>query len=181
MIIVGLGNPGQEYSSTRHNTGFMVLDKLRLKLNAPDWQTEKGVAWTKTEAHWLVKPMKLMNHSGPALADFLDYKHLDLAALENKLVIVHDDVDFPLGAIHRQSGRSAAGHQGVQSVIDTLGTKNFVRLRIGIGDNRPQNIPAEAYVLQAFTAAERELISPAIDQAVAILDKLLSQEKTAKL
>jgi peptidyl-tRNA hydrolase, PTH1 family len=173
MIIVGLGNPGKEYIGTRHNVGFMVLDKLAADLDL-SWKKEFGVEWTKSGEHWLIKPQEFMNVSGASLLKFLKYKGLmnfitpmQLAA--GQMIVINDDVDFPLEKLHEQSNRSAAGHNGVQSIIDTLDTQNFARLRIGIGNNRELNIPAEDYVLQKFNIDETKIIDQTIDRAVSLL------------
>lgn len=168
MIIVGLGNPGHEYELTRHNVGFMVLDKMY----DGAWKKERDVVWAKIGPHLLIKPQAFMNQSGPAVRSFLGYKKVDLAD-PTTLLVVHDDVDFPLGEIHQQVNRSAGGHNGVQSMIDALGTQNFSRLRIGIGNNRELNIPAEAYVLQRLSDQELATIQPAISQAAETLKQKL--------
>lgn len=168
MFIVGLGNPGTEYEGTRHNVGSEVLDKLLAKFPETSWKKEFGVLWCRLGPHWLIKPQQYMNLSGQSLKSFLDYKHLDLND-PAQLLVVHDDVDFPLGESHEQLNRSAGGHNGVQSIIDTLGTQNFNRLRIGIGNNREVNVPAEEYVLQKFSGDEKKIIASAVSQAVTLL------------
>ncbi len=172
MIIVGLGNPGKEYEGTRHNVGFEVLDEMIKKFPDASWQKEFGVDWYKINNHYLVKPQEYMNASGTTLNSFIQKKGIPIvgATTEPLLVLViHDDLDFPLGEIHEQLNRSAGGHNGIQSIIDALGTQNFSRLRIGIGNNRELNIPAEAYVLQKFSTEERLVINTAIDTAAQIV------------
>lgn len=164
MIVVGLGNPGRKYERTRHNIGFMIVDRLVDQLNGTKWKKERGVRWSKVGEHWVVKPQEYMNASGASLKSFLDYKHLNLTDA-TQLLVVHDDLDFPLGEMHEQVNRSAGGHNGVQSIIDALGTQNFGRLRIGIGNNHGANVPAEDYVLQVFTPLESQTIKQAINQA----------------
>ncbi len=172
MILVGLGNPGKEYSLTRHNVGFMVVDRLVNQLSGPPWKKERGVLWSKVGAHWIIKPQEFMNLSGPALQSFLAGKQLQPDD-STSLVVIHDDLDFPLGEIHEQRDRSAGGHNGVQSIIEALGAQSFSRVRIGIGNNRDQNIPAENYVLQPFSADEQKIIDEAINRVVDMLaDKL---------
>lgn len=170
MIFIGLGNPGKEYEQTRHNVGYMVVDKLVNRLNGSKWKKERGVAWSKIGDHLVVKPQEFMNLSGASIKSFLTYKHLDA----EQLLVVHDDVDFPLGEIHEQLNRSAGGHNGVQSIIDALGTQNFRRLRIGIGSNREVNLPAEVYVLQKFTDDENKVMDTAVDRAVELLSQTIS-------
>ncbi len=165
MIIVGLGNPGPDYTGTRHNVGFAVLDQLAEAL-AVSWSQERDVLAVRTGDHWLVKPQTYMNRSGDALKDFLTYKNISLdgADLHRDLVVIHDELDFPPGEVKRQHSRSSAGHNGVQSIIDALSTKDFARIRIGIG--KSDVIPTEDYVLQTLPAPDRELVRAAIDQAV---------------
>lgn len=172
MIIVGLGNPGTKYETTRHNVGWLVLDKLVSALKGDAWEKERGVMWSKIGMQILIKPQKFMNDSGPALYDFLKYKHLAQPFAD--MLVVHDDVDFPLGTVRIDVDRSSAGHRGVQSIIETLGTQNFRRLRLGIGDNRLANLPAEDYVLQNFSTAEQPTVATMLQTAV---DRLVTEIK----
>lgn len=167
MIIIGLGNPGKEYEGTRHNVGFTVLDRLIKKLPGLKWKKEFGVEWCNNKSDWLIKPQQYMNVAGATLYTFQQKKKLGFLALSEKseLLVVHDDIDFPLGEIHEQFNRSAAGHNGIQSIIDVYG-QEFYRLRIGIGNNRALNIPAEDYVLQKFSVEEKKIIDTAIEETV---------------
>jgi len=173
MIIVGLGNPGAEYDQTRHNVGFMVLDAVVEKHHGTPWKKEGGVVWSKIGTHLLIKPQEFMNLSGPSIQTFLNYKHIELSD-PTQLIVIHDDLDFPLGELHEQINRSAGGHNGVVSMIETLGTQNFSRLRIGIGNNRDVNIPAESYVLQKFSADECKIINTAIADAVEVIERKIT-------
>lgn len=166
MIIVGLGNPGQEYETTRHNVGFSVLDEVLGTFPGSTWKKEFGVAWCTIGQHLLIKPQEHMNVSGQTVVTFLQKKNI--AVQPENILVIHDDLDFPLGEVHEQANRSAGGHNGVQSLIDALGSQNFSRIRLGIGSNREFNIPAEAYVLQKFSKLEEQTIRPAIT-AVALL------------
>lgn len=132
-IIVGLGNPGGEYANTRHNIGFMVVDRLARELgtNTLAWEKDdkKNVLMAKVGGIILVKPLTFMNKSGFAVKAILDFYKLT----PDDVWIIHDDIDLPLGKIRiRQSGASA-GHNGVDSVITQLKTDKFVRFRLGIG------------------------------------------------
>ncbi len=169
-IIVGLGNPGPEYARTRHNVGFLAAEKLVARRHGQPWKKEFGVRWSKIDGLWIIEPQQHMNASGPALQSFLQRKKLAVPPAHD-FVVVHDDLDFPLGEFHEQLNRSAAGHNGVQSIIDALGTQNFTRLRIGIGHNRDLNVPAEEYVLQRFTPTERTIIEGVVDQVVDRLEQ----------
>lgn len=176
MIIVGLGNPGQDYHGTRHNVGFAVLDAFVAGQSGAAWKLERGVQFVRLGEHWLIKPCEFMNVSGSTLRSFAHAKHLAEtdAALAAQLVIIHDDLDFPLGEVRHQFDRSAAGHNGVRSIIDAFHTQKFGQLRIGIGDNRQLEMPAENYVLLPFTDLERPVIGEAINQAVRWLEAKLA-------
>lgn len=159
LVVVGLGNPGEKYRQTRHNVGFLAVDNLQEKLRFDEFQEErkfqvmmsKGVLDGKKII--LIKPLTFMNASGEGVRDFLNFFKLS----SEELVVIHDDVDLPSGTIKTTLSSSSAGHNGVQNIIDTLGTKNFKRIRIGIG--RPEKkdgecLPIHEYVLQSFTKEE---------------------------
>lgn len=169
MIIVGLGNPGLQYACTRHNLGFMVLDRFARRYPDLIWKAEFGVSWGWVGDHYFIKPQEFMNVSGATLKTFCHKKGLTCTA--DTLLVIHDDLDLPLGDLRKQTSRSAAGHQGVQSIIEAFGTQDFQRWRLGIGDNRPHNVPAEEYVLQEFTAEEWPIIDRAIDHAADLLQE----------
>lgn len=132
-LIVGLGNPGAQYASTRHNIGFMVLDKLSRELGteAPSWQQDakKNVRTARIGEVLLVQPLTFMNKSGFAVRALVDFYKLTPA----DVWVVHDDIDLPLGKIKIREKGSSAGHNGVASIIEQLGTDAFVRFRLGIG------------------------------------------------
>lgn len=132
-LIIGLGNPGDEYESTRHNIGFMVVEKLARDLTPgePVWKKDekRNVLTTKIGDMLLVKPQTFMNNSGFAVKALLDFYKLSPA----DVWIVHDDMDLPLAKIKIREKGSSAGHNGVQSIIDQLKTNEFVRFRLGIG------------------------------------------------
>jgi PTH1 family peptidyl-tRNA hydrolase len=171
MIIVGLGNPGTSYETTRHNVGFMVLDALADTLDLGPWKLAGQVLWLKTGRHYFIKPIGFMNVSGPALQSFLTAKKIPIHV--DTILVIHDDLDFPVGTVRPDRNRSSGGHQGVQSIIDVLG-QDFERLRIGIGDNRPSGLPSEAYVLHRFDAGEEKIMADAIKQAVDLLRQKLA-------
>jgi len=154
-LIIGLGNPGKKYEKTRHNLGFMAVDFLREKLGAPDFKSNKKCAaeFSKSGEIILAKPQTFMNLSGEAVAKLLSFYKLDL----DDLIVIHDDIDLELGKIKDGKNHGPAGHNGVKSIIELLGTKDFPRLRIGVG-RPPEHIPPEDYVLQNFTSAELKLL-----------------------
>lgn len=177
MIITGLGNPGQEFAATRHNFGFMVLDALATSLGC-EWQEDRSVLWSKVGQHWLLKPQSYMNRSGHALSEFFRWHNIsaETAALHANLLVVHDDLDFPLGTLREQRDRSSAGHNGVQSIIDAFSTKDFSRLRLGIAQESLAVIPTEEFVLQQFLPNERPLLDETIQEAVRLLTEKISEK-----
>jgi PTH1 family peptidyl-tRNA hydrolase len=167
-IIVGLGNPGPKYDNTRHNIGFTVVDELARQKNLTWKDNKKFKAEIAEEAGLiLVKPQTFMNNSGESVAAILRYYQLlprtifgtkkdsDLTPV---LTIIHDDLDLLLGKYKLSINSSSAGHNGVQSIIDYLKTKNFKRLRIGISTDERQQIKAENFVLQKFKDEEKNVI-----------------------
>lgn len=172
-IIVGLGNPGEQYKNTRHNAGFMAADALALKLGL-NWEFNKKfkAEITKNNCAILVKPQTFMNSSGQAASAVLSYykllpKKLGLfkaakADLAEVLTVIHDDLDIDLGKYKISVDARSAGHQGVESIINQLKTKNFKRLRIGIRAPAAEKIPADRYVLQEFNSGEEMIIQEVI-------------------
>ncbi len=126
-IIVGLGNPGEEYKKTYHNIGFLFLDSIAG--GETKWRNITLFAYTKKEGIILVKNNTFMNECGIAVSKALSFFNVD----PSEMIVAHDDADIPLGSYKIQRGRGAAGHRGVASVIAALHTKNFTRIRIGIG------------------------------------------------
>ena len=136
ILIVGLGNPGSKYEATRHNFGFAALDLLvgvRRSLGEGGWETKHDSLFIKLDDIILAKPQVFMNNSGQAVKEILKF----YPAAE--LVVVHDDLDLPLGSIKIQKNVSGAGHNGVQSIIDELGTKDFIRIRLGVDNPTTRN------------------------------------------
>lgn len=171
-LIVGLGNPGSTYARTRHNLGWILVDTLA-HLSGARFSTHKKstskiaeISLGETNA-LLAKPQTFMNNSGEAVQSLANFYKLKPAAIW----IVSDDVDLPFGTIRVRHEGSAGGHQGLQSIIDRLGTDAFHRLRIGIGSNRPLRIPSEEYVLQSFTVAEQQQLLEILEQAIATLSE----------
>lgn len=150
-IIIGLGNPGKKYERTRHNFGFMAVDFLREKIGAADFKLNKrcNAEIVKTDEIIFAKPQTFMNNSGEAATKLLSFFKLSPA----DLTIIHDDLDLEFGKTKTGMGRGSAGHNGVKSIIDRLGTNNFARIRLGIG-RPPEHIPPEDYVLQNFSPEE---------------------------
>ncbi len=144
-LIVGLGNIGEKYCFTRHNAGFMVLDKWALDNNVSFKEDKKLKSFiTKIDNNLLIKPTTYMNLSGEAVRAVIDYYKIS----KDDILIIYDDISLDLGKIRFRANGSDGGHNGIKSIIQHLGSKEFDRLKIGIG---PQpNIPSENYVLQNF-------------------------------
>lgn len=155
-IIIGLGNPGKDYEKTRHNAGFMfvdyLLDKLKDKEILPKKLKDSLIIRTRDDLV-LVKPQTFMNDSGLAVKDVVKWLDVDI---EKELILVHDDLDIPLGKYKLQFVKSPKDHKGVKSVEDHLGTVEFYRLRIGVDNRGDKKMDGDKYVLQRF--GEEELI-----------------------
>jgi PTH1 family peptidyl-tRNA hydrolase len=156
-VVIGLGNPGDEYQNTRHNSGFMYIDYLLGKdLKGDGFQGKKlrhCVVYSVEDDLILVKPQTFMNNSGEAVKEVVKWLGVDI---EKELILVHDDLDIPLGKYKFQFEKSPRDHNGVKSVEDHLGTVKFYRLRIGVDNRGGKNIDGEKYVLERFS--EEELV-----------------------
>lgn len=156
-FIAGLGNPGSKYEYTRHNAGFLFLDYLAgiLKIDfcSSKWNAGIACSMISGEKILLIKPNNYMNLSGQPLVAAASYYKM----LPEKIMVVHDDLDLPFGAVKINVNRGSGGHKGVSSIIENLGSKNFIRLRIGIG--RPESIISiEKYVLLKMTDKELQVL-----------------------
>lgn len=174
-VIVGLGNPGKEYEHTRHNIGFQILDRLAHAFqeawHLSAWVEQKKHRALVAEGHRgsekiiLAKPQTFMNLSGTSVASLLSWH----TASPQQLIVVHDDLDLPFGEIRMQNNRGPAGHNGVRSLIETLGTKEFWRIRFGIGRNL--QVPSDAYVLQKFSTLEKMQLRSILNQLPQTIEK----------
>lgn len=174
-IIVGLGNPGKKYATTRHNIGFRVVDALsqKKKLNFTSSSFQGDVAHdgaAPDERLYLLKPSTFMNLSGESVVAMTQFYKIPLT----EILVIHDDLDLPFGRLRLVRTGSAGGHNGIKSLIDHLGTKDFPRLKIGIG--RPKTIQQEVvdYVLQKFTPEEETHLADLIDKSVAAIEFYLT-------
>ena len=163
-LIVGLGNPGREYKDTRHNLGFMLIDRLTVRLNARGMKVQsKAIVITAQHEDRkliLAKPQTYMNLSGQSVQGLLRFYKIPL---EN-LLVAHDDIDLPFCALRIRPGGGPGGQNGMGSIIQQLGTQDFARLRIGI-DRPPGRMDAAAYVLQEFSNKELMTVSETLDRA----------------
>ncbi len=164
FLIVGLGNPGREYRETRHNIGFMLVDRLckELGVSIGKVQSKALIAVGRHAGHRVIlaKPQTYMNLSGQSVSGLLRFYKVPV---EN-LIVAHDDLDLPLGTLRIRGGGGSAGQKGVASTIEQLGTQNFARMRLGIG-RPPGQMDAAAYVLQNFHGKEQEVLTLVLDRA----------------
>ena len=174
-LVAGLGNPGDEYEKTRHNIGFMVIDALAASCSLPLKGRAKNYIYArgfvKEQDALLIKPLTFMNRSGIAVAEALRRQ----GDIDN-ILVVHDDIDLDTGTIKIRKAGSSGGHKGVASIIETLGTHDFVRIKIGIG--RPDRIPVEQYVLKNFTKRERTPIAESIVKAAEAVSIIMNRGVT---
>lgn len=160
-IIVGLGNPGEKYKKTRHNLGFLALDKIREDFTLPDWEhnnlflshTSKGKISKKQAL--LAKPQTFMNNSGKAVKKLVSSFKLQASSL----IVIHDDIDIEVGKIKIAQNRGPGGHKGIESIISHIGNKNFTRIRCGIKPPTRKPASTDRFVLQNFTTAEQKIIT----------------------
>ena len=164
-LITGLGNPGREYRDTRHNVGFMLLDRLaeRFKLRFTRLESQALVTKAEYEGKRLVlaKPQTFMNLSGRPVGSLMRFYKIP----HSNLLVVYDDVDLPFGTLRMRPGGGSAGQKGMGSIIERLGSDAFPRLRIGIG-RPPGRMEAADYVLQEFSKVEKEQALIILDRAV---------------
>lgn len=175
ILIAGLGNPGKHYEKTRHNFGFQVLDALADELgaqfkDAPKFHAEIAEATvqlkTKRVRLVLAKPQTFMNNSGQAVEEIKNFYKL---RLEDQVWIIHDDLDVDLGKVRIRVNGASAGQKGVQSIINHLGSEEFVRFRMGIRPEGGQPKPAEEFVLEKFRPEEKKIVEDEIKQVLEII------------
>jgi len=164
-MIAGLGNPGPTYAHTRHNVGFMVIDRLAQSLGISS-EKKQGRALVAQEVYkgerlLLVKPQTYMNLSGEAILELLNFYKDGI----DDLIVIHDDLDLNLGKIRFKAGGGTGGHRGLKSITEMLASDAYDRLKIGIG-RPPEHMKTEAYVLQAFLTEEKILLDKVLDKAV---------------
>ena len=178
-LIFGLGNPGSRYQFTRHNIGFMVLEKIAAQLEVELKQKSFDALWNRGKVAGLnvllAMPQTYMNLSGNAVRKLLAYFKADI----NNLIVIHDDLDLPFGTVRLKTGGGNAGHKGLKSIISCLGTADFIRVRLGIGKPSDKS-RIEDYVLQKFDAGETDLLQQIIQLAAdAATEIVLSGMQTA--
>ena len=170
-LIVGLGNPGTQYDLTRHNAGFMALDILAEHLQT-SWQKWQGAKADYAKTSWqgktifLMKPMTYMNLSGTAVSSIVNFYKIP----PQNILIIFDEMSLPIGTIRLKLNGSAGGHNGMQHIIEQMGTQNIVRLRIGIGP-KPTFFEGKDFVLSKFSKQEMPPLKQALEKTLTALEK----------
>ena len=178
-LIVGLGNPCKKYENTRHNTGFAVIDRTLAKLNVELDKNKFNADYTMInrngEKIYILKPLTYMNLSGEAVVPFMKYFNID----PEDLVVVHDDLDLPVGKIRLRQSGSCGGQNGMRNIIDLLGDSNIKRIRVGIG--KDPLIPVVDYVLGKTKKEDLEVYNQALDKASDALIYWLDHDDFSKV
>jgi PTH1 family peptidyl-tRNA hydrolase len=173
-LIVGLGNPGRRYARTRHNVGFLVVERLaerhRIPLDQRAYDGRLGRGHVGAGSVVLLEPLTFMNASGDSVASAC--QGLGLEDVSRDLVLVYDDVDLPFGRLRVRPGGSSGGHRGVHDVIECLGRADFARLRFGVGRSEVETVD---HVLRGFTKAEESGMARHLDRAVEALETVLRE------
>jgi PTH1 family peptidyl-tRNA hydrolase len=167
-LVAGLGNPGTKYAASRHNVGFRVLDRFTevhgMHFDKMEFQGLLARGNLNGEEVLLVKPMSFMNKSGPVVKPIMSKYGVEL----QRLLVVYDDLDLPLGKVRVRSRGGSGGHRGMESIVTALGTGDFARLRIGIG--RSRRLPPEEYVLREFSIDQSIEMEAAYETAVSAVE-----------
>ena len=174
LLIVGLGNPGKKYEGTRHNAGFAVIEKLRERWDFPVFEFGKKFDASLSKGKFkekeiiLAKPETFMNLSGQAVKNLMDFYKL----YSKDILVIHDDLDIPLGEFRVATDSGSAGHNGVENIIDLVGTKTFRRIRIGI---RPEEgiLDATNFVLQKFSQDEMKMLNGLSENMMEAIEKII--------
>lgn len=186
VLVVGLGNPGKKYERNRHNVGFMVTSQLARTHSLPDFKDKFGGVWTKGEVvagggrHPIVllEPQTFMNLSGDSVQPAVAFLKIE----PSQVVVVHDELDLPWGDVRVKFGGGHAGHNGLRSIIQRLGSPDFVRVRVGVG-RPPPGFKGDVadYVLSDFDAIERAELPDVIERARVAVERILVEGVAAAM
>lgn len=173
-VIVGLGNPGNHYEKTRHNMGFRVVDRLAkdwsISVNQVKWKALVGQGMREGQKVLLVKPQTYMNLSGQAVQAIQNFYKLD----PGHLIVIYDDIDIELGTIRVKGQGSAGSHNGVKSIVSSLSTTDFPRIRLAVGRRMASQDLAD-FVLSTFTPGEEKVVEDEVDMACRAIETILDQ------
>ena len=171
-LVVGLGNPGPRYGPTRHNVGSTLALRLALRWNAAPWwdcrHSLLACAEVRGQKVWLARPQIFMNRSGAAVGALVEHSGVELG----RVVVVHDDLDLPLGRLRIRVRGGHGGHNGVRSVMEVLASQEFVRLKLGIG-HPAEGVSVVDHVLSPFTQQEEAVLSGFLDRAVDATESII--------
>lgn len=175
IIVAALGNPGPEYELTRHNIGFMLMDKysgdIGLKVDKKGFDSLWNVKSIGGEEVFFLKPQTYMNLSGQAVKSLIGSK-----GRPDKLIVLYDDIDMPFGRLKIKDGGKSGGHNGIKSVTEHYGTPDYIRVKLGVG--RPLHGTVSDYVLRAFSKDEQKELGKFLDYSVKALDVLIKDGMT---
>ncbi len=185
FLMVGLGNPGKEYQNTWHSLGFLVVDEFAKNNNFPDFRSDKksnsliSKSLVDGQEILLAKPQTFMNESGKAVKSLINHYQLNKAMTELSrwFIVIHDDADLPKGEIRISENRGTAGHKGIESIVNALKTKNFIRIRLGV---RPKNyVPGSKslarFVLKKFTPDEKKIVAEVMEKTTNAIETILQE------
>ncbi len=164
ILVVGLGNPGSEYAFTKHNVGFLTVDEIGkrvgIELTKKKFSGSFGEGFLNNEKLLLLKPETYMNRSGESVSSAANFYNIPTESI----IVVHDEMDLPTGAVRIKAGGGSAGHKGINSIIAELGSRDFIRVRMGIGKPREKSHGAN-HVLSRFSKEEGALIEDSVSKA----------------
>lgn len=164
ILIAGLGNPGKEYENTRHNVGFLTIDKIAedvgVKITKKGFQSLYNLGQFEESKILLLKPQTYMNNCGNALREAREFYKIDT----DNIIVIHDEMDLPLGRIKLKKDGGSAGHNGIKSIIPNIGSDNFARVRVGVGKPYDKNNVIK-HVLSGFSKEERQQLPEVIESA----------------
>ncbi|GAA3601654.1 aminoacyl-tRNA hydrolase [Nonomuraea rosea] len=169
-LIAGLGNPGPEYAGNRHNAGFMVLDELAARAGGRFKAHKSRAEVCETSAAILAKPLTYMNLSGGPVKALSDFYKIGV----DRLIVVHDELDVPYGALRAKLGGGDNGHNGLKSITKVLATRDYLRVRFGIG-RPPGRMDAASFVLRDFATMERKDLPFLVDRAADVVESLMAR------
>ena len=181
FLIVGLGNPGREYENTRHNIGFAAIDviaeKYNIDINRTKFKGEYGEGFINGNKVILLKPYTFMNLSGESIREIVDYYKIDE---ESELIVIYDDISLAPGKLRIRKKGSAGGHNGIKNIIAQLGTQNFCRIKVGVGE-KPKGWDLADYVLGHFNSEETKLMQEAFAAAAEATAVILTEDIDAAM
>ena len=178
-LIVGLGNIGREYENTRHNIGFMVVDELARRLGVSFGKEDRSAymaEYRAPEKIIIIKPTTYMNLSGVAVGAYANFYHID----PDDIAVIQDDMDMPVGQLRIRKKGSAGGHNGIKNIIAHLGTQEFPRIKVGVGDKPPRMDLAD-YVLSRFSKEDREKMEQAFKDAAEAVEVMIAEGPDAAM